>query len=362
MNSELLEFTRRAIERGAERQEIARLLQQAGWAEDDVTATLAAFAPTAFPIAVPRPAPNLMARDAFLYAVMFVALNASASNLGLLAFEFIDRAYPDPVAGVFYLGYFIDTIRLGISSLIVTFPLFLFTFHSVTVANARNPARRGSRPRKWLTYLTLFIAAASLVGDLTCLVYKVLGGEFTSRFGLKVATVVFIAGGIFAYFLTDMRRDEFAQGRAKRRGMTATSPLLFAGASGIAVVAAIVAGFGVIGSPADMRARRLDEAKVSTLQSIRADVENYRRTHDSLPDTIEQLQQADPTRMPIPAQPVSGLPYEYRIEDAASFELCAQFERDNSSAAAAFPGVAAFWNHGRGRHCFNFVVDVPDRR
>jgi Domain of unknown function (DUF5671) len=94
--------------------------------------------------------------------------------------------------------------------LIVTFPIFLFAFRHVTNAMVRDPTKRGSRPRKWLTYMTLFIAAVALIGDVSTLVYSVLGGEFTLRFGLKVATVAVLAGGIFSYFLIDMKRDEIA--------------------------------------------------------------------------------------------------------------------------------------------------------
>ena len=57
-------------------------------------------------------------------------------------------------------------------------------------------------------YLTLFVAAGVLIGDLTTLVYNVLGGELTVRFLLKVATVAAIAGAIFSHYLLDLRREE----------------------------------------------------------------------------------------------------------------------------------------------------------
>src|SRR6266852_658990 len=78
------------------------------------------------------------------------------------------------------------------------------TFSSVTRAITRDPTERASRPRKWLTYLTLFVAGAFLVGDAATLIYNVLGGEITIRFVLKVTTIAVIAGGIFTFFLSDM--------------------------------------------------------------------------------------------------------------------------------------------------------------
>jgi len=72
----------------------------------------------------------------------------------------------------------------------------------------RDPVKRASPVRKWLTYLTLFIAATVLIGDLITLVYNALGGELTTRFLLKVLTVAVIAGGTFGYYLWDLRQDE----------------------------------------------------------------------------------------------------------------------------------------------------------
>ena len=56
--------------------------------------------------------------------------------------------------------------------------------------------------------MTLVIAAGALIGDTTTLVYNLLGGELTLRFVLKVLVVAFIAGGIFGYYLWDLRREE----------------------------------------------------------------------------------------------------------------------------------------------------------
>jgi hypothetical protein len=210
MNAELVDFTRRALTRGIGRQEIATTLRQVGWSEADVRAALGAFADVPFPLPVPRPKPYLPARDAFIYLVMFLALYVSAYNLCGLAFKFIDRAIPDPLLRL-GPGYdFGAAARWNVAILIVAFPLFLFVFRLVNRSIARDPAKRGSRVRKWLTYLTLFVAAATLTGDLVSLVYNVLGGEFTVRFALKVATVGIVAGGSFAYFLADARAENDA--------------------------------------------------------------------------------------------------------------------------------------------------------
>ena len=62
--------------------------------------------------------------------------------------------------------------------------------------------------RRWLTYLTLFLAATVLIGDMTVLVYNLLGGEISLRFLVKSLVVGAIAGTIFGYYLWDLRREE----------------------------------------------------------------------------------------------------------------------------------------------------------
>ena|SRR5438445_3174626 len=92
--------------------------------------------------------------------------------------------------------------------LVIAFPAFMFIAHYIGKDVAKRPSKRLSPVRRWLTYLTLFIAAGFLIGDLTTLVYNVLAGELTSRIALKVMVVVIIAGTVFGYYLSDLRKEE----------------------------------------------------------------------------------------------------------------------------------------------------------
>lgn len=165
MDAELLDFTRAASARGLGRPEIARVLTQAGWSQADIATALDAFAEADFPLPVPKPRPYLSAREVFTYLVLFAALYVSAFNLVSLAFEFINRFFPDPLH-TRSVAAAADTIRWNVASLIVAFPLFLFTFRSINKAIAADLSKRGSRPRKWLVYLTLWVAVLVLTGDL----------------------------------------------------------------------------------------------------------------------------------------------------------------------------------------------------
>jgi len=65
--------------------------------------------------------------------------------------------------------------------------------------------------RRWLTYLTLFVAASILIGTMTSIVYNLLSGEITTRFVLRVLTVGAIVGTVFRYFLQDLRKEEVSE-------------------------------------------------------------------------------------------------------------------------------------------------------
>lgn len=203
-SDELLGFVRDALGRGLPRARIEDALLRAGWDRDHVRDALAAFADVDFPVPVPRPRPYLSAREAFMYLVLFTTLYISAYSLGSLLFQFIERAFPDPAKPDFS-G---DAIRWSIASLIVAFPVFLYVSRWVGGTIRRDPTKRGSKIRKQLTYLTLFVAAVVLISDFIVLVFNFLGGELSVRFGLKVLTVAAIAGTIFGYYLWDLRLEE----------------------------------------------------------------------------------------------------------------------------------------------------------
>ena len=59
---------------------------------------------------------------------------------------------------------------------------------------------------------------------------------------------------------------------------------------GVAIVLlAIVIGLAVIGSPADERARRLDERRVRALQGLAGAVDEYWRVRGRVPQSIAEL-------------------------------------------------------------------------
>ena len=205
---ELEQFVRDALAKGASRKEIEKALADAGWPPEQSRAALDAYADIVFPVPVPRPRPYLSAREAFLYLLLFSSLYVAAWNLGNLLFDLINRAFPDSADNEYQVRSLGAAIRWSTASVIIAFPMFLYVARYLARDLARSPVKRLSAVRRWLTYLTLFMAAGILIGDMITLVNNVLGGELTIRFVLKVLVAAVIAGMIFGYYLPDLRHDE----------------------------------------------------------------------------------------------------------------------------------------------------------
>jgi Domain of unknown function (DUF5671) len=207
LNQDLTAFVKDALQRGVARGEIEAVLLRTGWPHDQVRRAMAGFADVEFAIPVPRPIPTVSAREAFMYVLMFATLFISAYSLGDLVFDLINRAFPDPASPGFERST-LQSIRWSLSCLIVAFPIFVWVAWLIAGLVRRDPTKRASKIRSRLTYVTLFLAACVLIGDVISVVYSFLGGELTARFVLKVLTVALIAGAVFGYYLADLRTIE----------------------------------------------------------------------------------------------------------------------------------------------------------
>jgi hypothetical protein len=212
-DTKLVVFVESALRAGQSRDSVRTALELAGWSKDQVADSLAHYADVAFAVPVPRPRAHVSARDAFWYLLMFGTLYVSAYYLGDLLFGFINRAYPDGLSYFDRTDYIESGIRWATAAVIVAFPVFLFTAWKTGKEVAADPTRRNSAIRKWLTYITLLVAAAAIVTDGITLIYNVLSGELTARFILKVLVVAVIASAGFGYYTWSIRADDAALAR-----------------------------------------------------------------------------------------------------------------------------------------------------
>ena len=61
--------------------------------------------------------------------------------------------------------------------------------------------------RRWLTSLSLFVAAVAVMGDVITAVYYLVEGDLTARFLLKVLTIFLVAGMLFIYLSLTLRSE-----------------------------------------------------------------------------------------------------------------------------------------------------------
>lgn len=295
-------------------------------------------------------------RDVFLHLLAVVTLYWSSVTFVGILWQCINKFLPD-VLDYSYMGN-TELIRFFVASLIIVFPIFILISWYLNKIYAKEAVVRESKIRKWLIYFTLFVAALVIIVDLVTVINTFLGGEIKARFILKSLSVLVVAGIIFWYYLDDVRRETPTK-LAK----------YFAWVTSILVLAAIITGFFIVGSPTTARLVELDQRKISDLQSIQYQVVNYWQAKEKLPATLNDLN--DPiSSFKIPLDPQNeekGYIYEYNIKDATNliFELCATFNKEGADQynqtrpiSVAFPGkIGDSWYHSIGRVCFARTID-----
>jgi hypothetical protein len=349
MIADLHSFVRDALARGVSRDAIRAALRDARWPDDEIEAELAAWHDAGLGLPVPRRRVGVSAREAFLHLLLFVSLYLVAYHTGAILFGLVNRTWPDPALDESLWNRTREWVRFGVASLLVAFPVYLFTSRLIGRAVAKDPEKRNSGVRRWLTYLTLFSAACVLIGDFTAVLLGLLKGELTLRFSSKAAIVAAIAGWLFTHYLRGMRRDE--EDEAPR--VSPPSPL--ARVAGAAVVGVVLVGLWISGSPGIARRELLDQRRLRELQMISVAVNDHYRARLRLPESLDRMAHTEPRQPLFLLDPVTREPYGYQPIDSTSYELCAAFDAADSLGSQGIPD--AFWRHGAGRWCFRFEVD-----
>lgn len=309
---------------------------------------------TTAPAPVEAPASKTTAKDFFLWAGAILTLYVGITSFLTLAFEYINYAFPDPLA--YYGDPFSGSIRFAMASLIVLAPTLAILMYFIRKSIAQDTLRKDVWVRRWAVMLTLFIAAAIGVGDLIVVLNTFLGGELSVRFGLKAALIFLVAALVFMHFLADLKGYWFEHPRRAQ---------LISIAVALLAIATVVLGFFIIGTPTDARMLRYDSQKVSDLQSIQYEVINRWQQKEALPQTLAELESSTGYFV-VPADPQDGMSYTYRVTGPLTFTLCATFNRASADmkGRGAYPdtsygygGPDQNWKHEAGETCFDRTID-----
>ena len=358
MNAELQSFVRDCLARGLARDAIRTQLDRAGWHAEEIDAALGAWAETDFPVPVPRRRTQLSAREAFLYLVMFVTLYVTAFNAGALLFQFIERWLPDAALSAGYTGvdrFNARAVRDSVAAMLIAYPVFLFLSRFIGRMLVREPDKRGSGVRRWLTYVTLFIAALVILGDLTFIVARLLAGELPPRFLAQTLVVFLIAGYVFGHYLAGLRQEE-----DERHDRPVRGPGPLPRITGAGVVVVLVVALFAAGSPRAARFAEVDARRIHELQQLSRAVESYYRERRVLPAALDSLATLPSVDVESLQDPVTHAPYEYRPVGAATYELCATFDQADTAGAASLMSTPErpprFWRHTEGRRCYTLQL------
>ncbi|MCX6702603.1 MAG: DUF5671 domain-containing protein [Candidatus Wolfebacteria bacterium] len=287
-------------------------------------------------------------RDVFMNLLNTIALYISTFSVLSLIFDYINIAFPDP------LNYFdpSGSIRWSLSLFIIVFGVFLWTAKFIEKDLARNPGKNDLKLRRWLIYLTIFLSALLLIGNLVALIYNFLGGEFTTPFLLKVLSVFAVGGLVFWYYLYDLKKTP--------GDFNSKAKLVIWSSLGLAALV-VIYGFFAVGSPFKQRQIRFDEQRVSDLQNIQGQAVYFWQQKNKLPQSLADLTDSI-SGFKAPGDPDTKQAYEYKITGILSFELCGNFNLSSGDSRlnAAKPlGVNNNdnWNHDAGRVCFSRNID-----
>jgi hypothetical protein len=117
---------------------------------------------------------------------------------------------------------------------------------------------------------------------------------------------------------------------------------------GAVMVAAVVAGMSILGSPAHQCALRLDKDRVADLRMLSSLIGMARQRDKSLPSSIAALDASSGTT----TDPATGKTYGYKVTGATTFQLCATFDAPSEREVGS-PNRADDWEHQAGLQCFN---------
>ncbi|MFH1366230.1 MAG: DUF5671 domain-containing protein [Patescibacteria group bacterium] len=287
------------------------------------------------------PRTKTSAKDFFINLGAIVALGFFVGNLISLLFTIINKAYPFTTGYNYYGSY---SISFPVASLIIIFPIYILLMWLLERGYFTEPEKRNIGIRKWLTFITLFLAGITLAGDLvTVLYYFIDGRDITTGFILKALAILVVALSIFFYYIYDVL------------GKTnSTFRKIWAVSSAIVIIACIIWGFSVLGSPRTQQLLKYDEQKVNDLQNINNQVINFYSNKGALPKTIEEMANGNYYVNPKDSQ--TGNLYEYKKINETSYNLCADFnkasdDRSNLAYPVSLYGDVS-WVHPAGYYCF----------
>ncbi len=334
------------------------------------------------------------ALDLFLYLGIAISLIVSVTNLLQIIFAAVDRKFVDILSATQYFDSTQADVRFAIASLVVMFPIYVGLSWYVSTNIKKYLFKQDISVRKIMIYCTLFVAVLTLIGTLVSSIYTYLGGEISIRFLLKALAVFVVAFVLFGYYYYTLKRD-YAK--------STIFPAVITAITSVCVIASVVWSVSIIGTPTEMRAKKIDSTRLSDISRIQQEVFNRVQSTDKLPLALSELNNAF-QGYKVPTDPLTHVAYGYKViqqptvkinyttnrkdlTSPAIFELCSIFDTTRAIDARGQAVVSKgdipsqvvgnvigtdslysvqnyyyegdqspFWNHGTGETCFKRII------
>ena len=210
INKDLTQFVEKSLGKGLSRTETGAALEDAGWDKDEVGQALSAFHVSDFPVPVPSKQYSLAAKDTVFYLFLFVTLHLASFGLVFLAFNLIELQMPYPTDSQ-NTQYLEGSIRYWLAWSVVFVPVYIGVAWRAEIMRKLTANCAMATGRQWLTYIALFTATMTALGDVIALILAFLSGDLSVRLMLKVVIVLIITGAVIAYYYRDIKLAETGQ-------------------------------------------------------------------------------------------------------------------------------------------------------
>ena len=124
----------------------------------------------------------------------------------------------------------------------------------------------------------------------------------------------------------------------------------------VVIITSFIGTFFIIESPAVSRNKAHDLTRAGDLTNIKYAIDGYYGEYNKLPENLADLK-INNAYLKL-NDPITKQPYEYKIIDETSFQLCSEFEYSNKDLASqeAYMYGTEF-SHEAGLNCFDRKIN-----
>lgn len=298
---------------------------------------------------------NLATRDVFINLATMLSLGVAISSLIMLVTTMLDTVWPTE----FNCGCdFTSEIINYMVAMFVSYCFYFYLSRKMRKEEIAVPLHHSNSFHQVMVYLTLFISGIAISYQVMGVVEEAWYYGFTgvALFKLLVLLVVFTC--VFGYYLTDLKKvGDMSHSKIA---------LVFWWGVGALMLASMIGGVLVVGSPSDQKGKRFDETRISDLQSIQSDIDDqFDDTNRPLPETLSEFYNDE--YLNELHDPEFNQVYQYVKTGNDSYKLCDSFGSSSDmymvKLRKVYGGNAEnttdVWAHDKGYKCFEFTITRP---